>query len=347
MRLTLLALCVAHAAFTFAFLPRGVSSSRRDPSQQSMVGMKGGQDTGSVNDDISSYKTSIEEKRPKEFQVRCRDDDDLCGVYLNITQGGISFIGPTSYSHQVSLSWDGGPQRVLVLVKPDDDIVLSVVDAIKKLWDRGLEVVVEGDLYDVLVTDLEDHRKHQLIKFKKDKRQGIDLIITFGGDGTLMHCSSMFVDKPIPPIMSFDFGSLGFLSPFQYDNFEEDIDHMINEGITLTLRMRLECNIQRKSRDSGAYESISETMNVLNEVVIDRGPVSFLGVLDIVCDNRYMTTLQGDGIIIATPTGSTAYSLAAGGSWCIHRCPLSFLLQFVLTRCPFAPCLFQTLQYSK
>lgn len=53
---------------------------------------------------------------------------------------------------------------------------------------------------------------------------------------------------------------------------------------------------------------------VLNEVVIDRGPSPFLSNVDICCDAQYLTTVQGDGVIIATPTGSTAYSLAAGGS---------------------------------
>ena len=57
-----------------------------------------------------------------------------------------------------------------------------------------------------------------------------------------------------------------------------------------------------------------ESHVVLNEVVIDRGPSPFLSNVDILCDSQYMTTVQGDGVIIATPTGSTAYSLAAGGS---------------------------------
>jgi len=58
----------------------------------------------------------------------------------------------------------------------------------------------------------------------------------------------------------------------------------------------------------------AESYSVLNEAVIDRGPSPYLSVLDLACDDEYITTLQGDGIIFATPTGSTAYSLAAGGS---------------------------------
>lgn len=55
-----------------------------------------------------------------------------------------------------------------------------------------------------------------------------------------------------------------------------------------------------------------DTYHVLNEAVIDRGPSPFLSAIELECDNAYLTTVQGDGLIIATPTGSTAYSLAAG-----------------------------------
>ncbi len=305
----MIAICVIYVTLAFSFVPQGVSSSRLHPSQQSVISAKKALNRASTTDNISSF-----ENKPKEYKVHYRDGDDMGGMHLNITRGGIRFIGPTSYSHQVSLSWDGGPRRVLVIVKPDDAIVASVIEAVKKLWDREVEVVVEKDMYDILQADIGDHQKNKLIEFQENTEQGVDVIITFGGDGTLMHCSSMFTEQRIPPIMSFDFGSLGFLSPFQFENFEEDIDQMIREGVTLTLRMRLECHIQRRSGSSGVFETISPTMNVLNEVVVARGPVSFIGVLDIACDNRYMTTLQGDGIIIATPTGSTAYSLAAGGS---------------------------------
>jgi NAD+ kinase len=67
------------------------------------------------------------------------------------------------------------------------------------------------------------------------------------------------------------------------------------------------------------------TYNVLNEAVIDRGPSPFLSVIDIDCDQQFLTTLQGDGIILATPTGSTAYSLAAGGSM-VHPAVPAILL---------------------
>ena len=299
---------------SLSFFAKSVSSSSGPVSRQSTGSKRSLQWSAEENVDSNGLISKSEIQKPKDFLLNCREDDDLCGIVLNITEGGISFMGPTSYSHQVSIMWDGGPRRALVLVKPDDDVVPSVVEAIKKLWVRGMDVIVEKDLYDVLMVDIPKEYEMKLIEFQSQEKQGTDIIITFGGDGTLMHCSSIFQNRPIPPIMSFDFGSMGFLSPFQYENFEEDIDHMIREGCLLTLRMRLECSVERKDSSSGEYRPVGPVKNVLNEVVVDRGPAPYLSVLDITCDNRYMTTLQGDGIIVATPTGSTAYSLAAGGS---------------------------------
>merc|ERR1711871_85750 len=115
--------------------------------------------------------------------------------------------------------------------------------------------------------------------------------------------------ESVPPVLCVDFGSLGFLSPFDFEEFKDEVERMVAEKtLMLTMRMRLECHIQRSDGSSvGRF-------NALNEVLIDRGPSPFLSNVDVFCHNQYITTVQGDGIIIATPTGSTAYSLAAGGS---------------------------------
>lgn len=134
--------------------------------------------------------------------------------------------------------------------------------------------------------------------------------VTFGGDGLLMHCNTLFGGSNIPPIACFDFGSLGFLAPFRYAEFNTEIDKILSGSTLLTLRMRLECKVFKDNK-------LVDSFHVLNEAVIDRGSSAFLSAIDLECDGEYLTTVQGDGLIIATPTGSTAYSLAAGGS-CVH-----------------------------
>lgn len=174
-----------------------------------------------------------------------------------------------------------------------------------------------------------------------------DLICTLGGDGLLMYASSLF-PGPVPLILCIAGGSLGFLTPFSSDemvdailhalgflvlekdsenktingsdNKNTDVRNIVNGGtgdkkysfsqfgICVSMRMRLDCCIVNR-------EGIVRVRhNVLNEVVIDRGSSSFLTNLECYCDNVHLTTVQADGIIFSTPTGSTAYSMAAGGS---------------------------------
>jgi len=120
-------------------------------------------------------------------------------------------------------------------------------------------------------------------------------------------------------------------TPFPYEQHEAQLRQLIRGGCHLTPRVRLSCRIRRKRATGGggdgggggggvgraglggAAEDDGEEWLALNEVVIDRGEATFLGMLELYVDESHVTTAQADGLIIATPTGSTAYSLAAGG----------------------------------
>eukprot|EP01039_Chlorochromonas_danica_P006546 gene6546-7220_t len=173
---------------------------------------------------------------------------------------------------------------------------------------------------------------HPRISVFTEEMSGLDLILTFGGDGLLLYVNTLFQTRAIPPVMCFDFGSLGFLSPFQYANFQQEVDEVLNGTALLTLRMRLQCTIYRFDQPRGVY-------HVLNEAVIDRGPSPYLSVLDLSCDSQYLTTLQGDGVIFSTPTGSTAYSLAAGGSIIYPAVPAILLTPICAHSLSFRPML--------
>lgn len=134
-----------------------------------------------------------------------------------------------------------------------------------------------------------------------------DLVITLGGDGTVLYVSSMF-QKVVPPVMSFSLGSLGFLTNFQFEEFREKMNDVIDAGVKACLRMRFTCRVHTSDG------KLLTEQQVLNEVVIDRGPSPFVTNLELYGDGSLLTVAQADGLIIATPTGSTAYSLSAGGS---------------------------------
>jgi NAD+ kinase len=145
---------------------------------------------------------------------------------------------------------------------------------------------------------------------KDDLTDKIDFIICLGGDGTLLYASLLF-QQSVPPVMAFHLGSLGFLTPFKFDNFQQQVTNVLEGHAALTLRSRLRCIIVRKNEDK---EKPQPNLLVLNEVVIDRGPSPYLSNIDLFLDGKYITSVQGDGLIVSTPTGSTAYAVAAGAS---------------------------------
>jgi NAD+ kinase len=144
-----------------------------------------------------------------------------------------------------------------------------------------------------------------------------DLVLTLGGDGTVLFTSWLF-QRIVPPILSFSLGSLGFLTNFEFAQYQPALDKIMCEtGMRVNLRMRFTCTVYRyqKNAAQGSPQHIeAEQFEVLNELVIDRGPSPYVSNLELYGDNNLLTVVQADGCIFSTPTGSTAYSLSAGGS---------------------------------
>ncbi|KAI5853809.1 NAD kinase associated with ferric reductase [Tricharina praecox] len=140
--------------------------------------------------------------------------------------------------------------------------------------------------------------------------ESFDLVLTLGGDGTVLFTSWLF-QRIVPPVLSFSLGSLGFLTNFKYDLYRETLDKVLNDGLRVNMRMRFTCTVYREE-DGESVEK--DQFEVLNELVIDRGPSPYVSQLELYGDNDLLTVVQADGCIFSTPTGSTAYSLSAGGS---------------------------------
>lgn len=165
-----------------------------------------------------------------------------------------------------------------------------------------------------------------------EKPQSFDIVLALGGDGTVLYSSWLF-QRIVPPVLAFSLGSLGFLTKFDYEQYPQIIVRAFDEGITVSLRLRFEATIMRsQSRDNPNRDLVEEligeesedhhthkpdgTHNILNEVVVDRGPNPTMSSIELFGDDEHFTTVQADGICVSTPTGSTAYNLAAGGSLC-------------------------------
>ena len=136
-----------------------------------------------------------------------------------------------------------------------------------------------------------------------------DLVLTLGGDGTVLFTSWLF-QRVVPPILSFSLGSLGFLTTFEFERYKDHLNRIMGEeGMRVNLRMRFTCTVYRDGPLGHEMEE-GEQFEVLNELVIDRGPSPYVSNLELYGDNELLTVVQADGCIFSTPTGTIFHSLS-------------------------------------
>jgi NAD+ kinase len=140
---------------------------------------------------------------------------------------------------------------------------------------------------------------------KKTIAAKADLIISLGGDGTLLNIAPL-VERPGIPILGVNLGGLGFITEVAVEEFEDVLTRTLKGDYVVEKRMTLAVNV--KSERSG-----STRFRVLNDAVITKGARSRIIDLETFVGEEYLCTYRADGLISSTPTGSTAYSLAAGG----------------------------------
>jgi len=130
-------------------------------------------------------------------------------------------------------------------------------------------------------------------------------IVVLGGDGTFLSAVRWIGDQNIP-ILGVKFGEVGFLAEIAEESLHAAAEKVLKGDFSLKRRMRLCVKVSRQN------ETLAQK-TVLNDVVINRGALARLAHIETYINDHYLTTYSADGLIVATPTGSTAYSLAAGG----------------------------------
>ncbi|KAF0698860.1 Aste57867_10537 [Aphanomyces stellatus] len=240
--------------------------------------------------------------------------------------------------NNVQLMWETPPTTVLLVKKPNEPTVTrSMLEVATWLMQEKnmcvyLEPAVHGDV------DLPGSLTWTNTQDWHAKQYKIDFVVSFGGDGTVLWVSSLF-NTNVPPVFSFAMGSLGFLTPFEVSRYDEYLTHLIRGAFHLSLRQRLLCTIIR-ANSTPHVEPIQMPVHALNEVVVDRGQSAALVDLDCYCDDVELTKISADGIIIASPTGSTAYSLSAGGSMTHPSVPCMLFTPICPHSLSFRPLLF-------
>uniref|UniRef100_A0A7S0IDT0 Tyrosine specific protein phosphatases domain-containing protein n=1 Tax=Micromonas pusilla TaxID=38833 RepID=A0A7S0IDT0_MICPS len=269
-------------------------------------------------------------------------------------------------TQQLVLVWRKPPKRIFILKKLGPALLQNLVEVAHAMLSMGFQVVVEASVLEEMRVEREHAREmnaangsvraprdfagtHDESEHAEEIREYVystcealevdevtgripkedwgtfDLIVCLGGDGVILHASKLF-QGPVPPVLGFHLGSMGFLTNHPPERMAQSLLQSVGKGtkkvanvkggIPITLRMRLECTLV-KARDSernGGGGEPSHTFTILNEVLVDRGPSPFLSKIEAYDRGQLITTIQADGVMLATATGSTAYSVSAGGS---------------------------------
>jgi NAD+ kinase len=190
-------------------------------------------------------------------------------------------------------------ERVGLLPNPSKERAMEVVkQVIDWLKEKEVDYLIEQKSAE-LIGDLEHSSSWQ------EMIERSELVIVFGGDGTFLNTARKFAATEIP-ILGINLGSLGFLTDVELDNLNSALEDLLAGKFEIEERIMLEAEVVRDGT------SISKVI-AINDVVITKGSFSRLIELKTYIDGEYLTTYPADGVIVACPTGSTAYSLSAGG----------------------------------
>jgi len=192
-------------------------------------------------------------------------------------------------------------KKIILCPNPSRDHGMKATKAAEKiLHEMGFETVVCSPFKDQKEGAFADYDVRPLPQEMKNA----DMLITFGGDGTILHLARLVALNQVP-VLGINMGGLGFVAELEASELDAlwklkdwdfDVEH----------RMMLDVAVIRDGRQ--IYTNLG-----LNDAVIREGPISHVIHLKISSDGRHLADIAGDGVIVATPTGSTAYSLSAGG----------------------------------
>jgi NAD+ kinase len=188
-------------------------------------------------------------------------------------------------------------RSVGVCLKPNQPQIAELVRALEAwLVERGLEVVLAKQTVNAAGVP---------VTLGSEVAEKADLMIVLGGDGTLLAVARAIGSRPVP-ILGVNLGTLGFLAEIAQEELFETLEEILAGRFVVEHRMRLDVAVERAGEVVGDYLA-------LNDAVLARTALSRIVDLEVRADGAEVTTYYGDGLIVATPTGSSAYSLSAGG----------------------------------
>ena len=193
------------------------------------------------------------------------------------------------------------PKKIILCPNPSLDYGMRATrDADAILREMGFQTVVCSPFREVRPGAFADYPVRPLLQ----EISGASLLVTLGGDGTILHLAKLAALHKTP-VLGINMGGLGFIAELEASQLET-LYRLRDWNLKTERRMMLDVNVVRDGRQ--VYNNLG-----LNDAVIREGAISHVIHLKIFSDGRHLTDIAGDGVIVATPTGSTAYSLSAGG----------------------------------
>ena len=194
--------------------------------------------------------------------------------------------------------------RIGIIAKKNKPETVTIAGhLVEWLRPKKVEVYIEEEMGELLSQTLSQH------DWKSIKREGIpadiEMIIVLGGDGTLLSVARQVWNKNIP-ILGVNLGGLGFLTEITLDELYPVLEKVLRNDFEINEREVLNAGVIRNGK------RIAEFI-VLNDAVINKGALARIIDLETTINGEYLSTFRSDGLIISTPTGSTAYNLSAGG----------------------------------
>lgn len=195
-------------------------------------------------------------------------------------------------------------KRIGLVLKPHQPEALKTIcDLTKWLADRGIELFGGPDIERERIEHATGCSVHEV---EPDKlAHEVDLVLVLGGDGTMIATARLIGDTEVP-VLGVNFGGLGYLAEFRFQELYTGLESILQGNYRLDKRVMLAVELRR------ADELITRN-RVLNDVVINKSALARIIEIEAYFNQQFVNSFRADGLIVSTPTGSTAYNLSAGG----------------------------------
>ncbi len=190
-------------------------------------------------------------------------------------------------------------KRIGIISKPKKAEIRDIVPPLLEwLRERSIEVALDKETGSML-------DRNEPCVSRNEMPGRVDLLVVLGGDGTLL-ATARALNRKTVPILAVNLGGLGFLTVISLEDLYPTLEMALAGKLQTERRVQIEAEMVR------ADEVIASFL-ALNDVVLNKGAIARILDFDVVVDGTFVSTYKSDGLIVSTPTGSTAYSLAAGG----------------------------------